>query len=111
MNAAPAFWSTFSSEWTPLKSIMFIVDWQHQSKYFMDETNSTRYPGFDLLNIKLNLKNKRFVYWLHVLNATNTYYASMATKNFSVKGNAAYSYYIGEPRSISIGFKWSLISN
>ena len=29
-------------------------------------------------------------------------------RNFSVKGNAAYSYYIGEPRSIVIGWKYDL---
>jgi hypothetical protein len=59
--------------------------------------------------IKINFKHKNVTYWLHILNATNTYYATMATKNFSVKGNAAYSYYIGEPRSIAIGFNWSIL--
>jgi iron complex outermembrane receptor protein len=111
MNAAPNYWGTLSAEWMPINKLFIIADWQHQSKYFMDETNSTNYPGFDLMNLKINLVHKKFTYWLHILNATNTYYSSMATKNFSVKGNAAYSYYIGEPRSIAIGFKWSLISN
>jgi outer membrane receptor protein involved in Fe transport len=111
MNAAPNYWGTLSAEWTPINKLFIIADWQHQSKYFMDETNSTTYPGFNLLNLKINLMHKNITYWLHILNASNTYYSSMATKNFSVKGNAAYSYYIGEPRSIAIGFKWSLISN
>ena len=111
MNAAPNYWGTLSAEWKPINKLIIIADWQHQSKYFMDETNATTYPGFDLMNLKINLVHKKITYWLHILNATNTYYSSMATKNFSVKGNAAYSYYIGEPRSIAIGFKWSLISN
>jgi len=108
MNAAPRFWGTLSSEWKLNNKILFIADWQHMSKYYMDETNATTYPGFDLLNVKINVTFSKFRYWLHILNATNTYYSSMATKNFSVKGNAAYSYYIGEPRSIAIGFNWSI---
>jgi outer membrane receptor for Fe3+-dicitrate len=108
MNAAPRYWGVFSSELN-FKKILIIADWQHMSQYFMDETNATTYPGFDALNLKLNFKHKNVTYWLHILNATNTYYATMATKNFSVKGNAAYSYYIGEPRSIAIGFNWSIL--
>jgi outer membrane receptor protein involved in Fe transport len=108
MNAAPRFWGTLSSEWKLNNKILLIGDWQHMSKYYMDETNATAYPGFDLLNVKINVTFSKFRYWLHILNATNTYYSSMATKNFSVKGNAAYSYYIGEPRSIAIGFNWSI---
>ena len=110
MNAAPKYWGTLSAEWKPTQNILVMADWQHQSNYFMDETNTTVYPGFDLLNVKINVTHKNFRYWLHILNATNTYYSSMATRNFSIKGNAAYSYYIGEPRSIAIGFNWSLLS-
>jgi hypothetical protein len=73
----------------------------------MDETNTTQYPGFNVLNCRVNLKFEKNEFWLHLLNVTNSYYSTMATKNFSVKGNAAYSYYIGEPRSIAIGWKWS----
>ena len=107
MNAAPNFWSNLNSTLKLNKNINALIEWQHQSAYFMDETNATKYPGFDVLNVRFNFKHKKMEYWLHVLNATNTYYSSMATKNFSVKGNAAYSYYIGEPRSIAIGCQWS----
>jgi hypothetical protein len=108
MNAAPNFWSNLNSTLKLNQNINALLEWQHQSAYFMDETNATKYPGFDVLNVRINLKHKKMEYWLHILNATNTYYSTMATKNFSVKGNAAYSYYIGEPRSIAIGCKWSL---
>ena len=108
MNAAPNFWSNLNSTLKLNQNINALLEWQHQSAYFMDETNATKYPGFDVLNVRINLKHKNMEYWMHVLNATNTYYSTMATKNFSVKGNAAYSYYIGEPRSIVIGCKWSL---
>ncbi|GEM_PF-3342607 len=74
----------------------------------MDEINATKYPGFDVLNVRFNYTIRNSSFWLHILNVTDSYYSTMATKNFSVKGNAAYSYYMGEPRSIAIGWKWSL---
>jgi iron complex outermembrane receptor protein len=111
MNAAPQFWSTLGLEWNMQNKIAISLDWQHQDKYYMDETNTTSYGGFNILNYKLTYHHKRATYWLHVLNLTDTYYSTMATKNFSVKGNAAYSYYLGEPRSIAIGYKWSFGEN
>jgi len=111
MNAAPKFWGILSAQWNIQNKILMILDWQHQGNYFMDETNTTRYGGFNILNYKLNYHHKHSTYWLHILNLTDTYYSTMATKNFSVKGNAAYSYYLGEPRSIAIGYKWSFGGN
>ena len=108
MNAAPRFWSNLNGEIKLNQQLLFAFNWQHQSKYYMDEINKSSYPGFDLINFKLTYVKDKNKIWLHLLNATNTYYATMATKNFSINGNAAYSYYIGEPRSIVIGYQWSL---
>ena len=108
MSAAPHFWSNLSGSYTFNNKLNGSIEWQHQSAYFMDEINTTKYPGFDMLNCRINYKIKKSELWLHVLNATNAYYSTMATKNFSVKGNAAYSYYIGEPRSIALGWTWNI---
>ncbi len=108
MNAAPHFWSNLSSNIKLNTQFSSNLEWQHQSSYYMDETNATKYPGFDILNVRFNYTFKNSAFWLHILNVTNSYYSTMATKNFSVKGNAAYSYYMGEPRSIAVGWKWSL---
>ena len=74
----------------------------------MDETNTMKYPGFNILNARMAIAIKESELWLHILNLTNTYYSTMATKNFSVKGSSAYSYYLGEPRAITIGWKWTI---
>ena len=108
MSAAPHFWSNLSSNLKLNSQLSSNLEWQHQSSYFMDEINATKYPGFDVLNVRFNYNIRNSSFWLHILNVTNSYYSTMATKNFSVKGNAAYSYYMGEPRSIAIGWKWSL---
>ncbi len=108
MVAAPLFWSNLTASWKANTHFQSLIEWQHQASYFMDETNATKYPGFDVMNIRFNYQFKQSVIWLHILNVSNAYYSTMATKNFSVKGNAAYSYYIGEPRSIALGWKWIL---
>ena len=109
MNAAPNLFNNLSFNWKPTKLIRSSLEWIHQSAYYMDETNTTRYPGFNLLNARFGLQLKKSEIWLNVLNLTNTYYSTMATKNFSVKGSSAYSYYLGEPRAITIGWRWYII--
>ena len=109
MNAAPHLFNNVSFSWKPTKILRGAIEWMHQSGYYMDETNTTKYPGFDLLNARFGLQLKKSELWLNVLNLTNTYYSTMATKNFSVKGSSAYSYYLGEPRSITIGWRWYII--
>ena len=110
MNAAPNLFNNLSFNWKPTKLIRSSLEWIHQSAYYMDETNATRYPGFNLLNARFGLQFKKSEIWLNVLNLTNTYYSTMATKNFSVKGSSAYSYYLGEPRAITIGWKWYIMN-
>jgi outer membrane cobalamin receptor len=108
MNAAPAFWGNTQLQFNWSNHLNSSIEWQHQSSYFMDEINETKYPGFNVLNFRTNYTINKHGFWLHVLNASNVFYSTMATRNFSVKGNAAYSYYIGEPRSIVIGWKYDL---
>ncbi len=108
MSAAPTYFGNIYAAWQVNNNLYFHLEWLHQSKYFMDETNATTFNGFDIGNLRIAYQMKQSNVWLNILNITNAYYSSMATKNFSVKGNAAYSYYIGEPRSISIGYSWSL---
>ncbi len=108
MNAAPHVFNNLSVSWKPFSILRSALEWQHQSSYFMDEINTTKYPGFDLMNARIGIQLKKSELWLNILNLTNTYYSSMATKNFSVKGSSAYAYYLGEPRSITIGWKWTI---
>jgi len=109
MTAAPSFFSNMVLYWKPSTPFHASIEWQDQSSYYMDETNATKYPGFSIFNIRAGYTFKKSEIWLNLLNAGNTYYSTMATKNFSVKGNAAYAYYIGEPRTITIGWKWFII--
>ena len=109
MNAAPRNFTNITATWKPNSKWRLSIEELHQSKYYMDETNTTSYGGFDVLNLRFGYTLKRTELWLNVLNLTNAYYSTMATKNFSVKGTSAYSYYLGDPRSITIGWRWHII--
>ncbi len=108
MTAAPRFFSNSTLQWRINKVLNTQLEWHHQGNYYMDEINTVQYPGFNLLHFKLNYEFKQHEFWLHILNLTNAYYSTMATKNFSATGSSAYSYYIGEPRTIAMGWKWSI---
>ena len=109
MVAAPRFFSnlTLLSQWN--SALSSSIEWQHQSGYFMDEINATRYNGFDVLNLRVNYSIKKHEFWLQCLNLTDQFYATMATKNFSVRGNNAYAYYLGDNRTFALGWRWNLI--
>jgi outer membrane receptor protein involved in Fe transport len=109
MNAAPRNFTNITATWKPNSKWRLSIEELHQSKYYMDETNTTGYGGFDVLNLRFGYTLNRTELWLNVLNLTNAYYSTMATKNFSVKGTSAYSYYLGDPRSITIGWRWHII--
>jgi outer membrane receptor protein involved in Fe transport len=109
MTAAPQFFSNMALYWKPSSKIHASLEWQHQAAYYMDETNATKYPGFTIFNVRAGYNFKKSEGWIGILNAGNSYYSTMATKNFSVSGNSSYSYYIGDPRSITLGWKWYII--
>jgi iron complex outermembrane receptor protein len=110
MVAAPRFFSntTLLSQWH--KAFSTSLEWQHQSRYFMDEVNATRYPGFDVLHLRVNYTNQKHSFWFQCMNVTDQFYATMATKNFSVRGNNGYAYYLGDNRSFALGWKWTINS-
>jgi outer membrane receptor protein involved in Fe transport len=109
MVAAPSFFSnlTLLSQWN--KALSSSIEWQHQSGYYMDEINANRYPGFDVLNLRINYTFKKHEFWLQCMNLTDQFYATMATKNFSVRGNNAYAYYLGDNRTLALGWRWHII--
>jgi outer membrane receptor protein involved in Fe transport len=77
------------------------LEWQHLSPYFMDEANTQRYGGYELLNARLNYGLKKYRFWLHLINCANTVYATSAEKN-------AYgvTYYAGPLRTLYAGMEY-----
>lgn len=105
MSTAPRFTANAEIMYKPkfAKGLRVGIEWQHQSKYFMDDLNFFQYKGFDLVNFRLGYQIQKLEFWMNALNAFNQYYAVMATKSSTASGNASYAYTLGDPHEFSVG--------
>ena len=108
MSDAPPFIANAEIMYKPsfIKGLRISAEWQHQSRYFMDDLDLSTYKGFDVLNLRTGYQLKAFEVWVNVLNASNLYYSALSSKNATTSGSAAYSYNLGDPRELTIGFAW-----
>jgi outer membrane receptor protein involved in Fe transport len=108
MSGAPRFIANAEIVYKPsfLEGFRIAAEWQHQGNYFMDDLDLFSYKGFDVLNLRAGYRFKAFEIWMNVLNATNLYYSVYASKNATTTGTDAYSYTLGDPREITIGFAY-----
>ena len=109
MSAAPSFQSNASLIYRPryIKGYRIAYEWQHQSKYFMDDMNQNKYNGFDIHNIRMGYQlNQHFETWFNVLNIFNCYYSVLATKTNNT-GSSSFSCYLGEPRELTLGIAYT----
>lgn len=104
ISAAPHFVSNAEISFHPkaVKGLRLSAEWQHQSRYCMDDLNAYEYKGFDVLNLRAGYRWMGFEVWVNALNMFNTYYSVLATKSTSA-GNASYSYMLGDPREVTLG--------
>jgi outer membrane receptor for ferric coprogen and ferric-rhodotorulic acid len=84
-----------------VKGLRVSAEWQHIGPYYMDNANSKKYNGFDLLNLRAGYTIRQFEVWLNALNATNTYYSTYASKSGSTL-----SYNLGDPREFTVGIAY-----
>jgi len=105
MSGAPRFISNAELSYNPrwFKGFRIGGELQHLGKYFMDDMNKYAYKGFDLIHIRSGYSIKHWELWLNVTNASNKYYTTSATKS-TATGGASYSYNLGAPREITVGF-------
>lgn len=105
MSSAPRFVCNAEINYKPIfvKGLRLSAEWQHQSKYFMDDLNNYQYTGFDVVNLRIGYQYKKAEIWCNALNALNKFYAINATKSSTSSGSASYSYTLGDPREITIG--------
>ena len=104
MNRAPKFISNSELTFRPqfVKGLRLAVEWQHMSKYFMDEANTEEYGGFDIFNIRLGYQWKQVEAWVNLMNVTDRNYAVNASK--SAWGT---NYSPGLPRTIQLGIGYN----
>lgn len=108
MSGAPRFICNAEINYKPLfvKGLRVSAEWQHQSRYFMDDLNNYSYNGFDVLNLRIGYQYEQLEIWCNALNVLNKFYAINATKSSTSSGSASYSYTLGDPREITIGIAY-----
>lgn len=105
MNNAPNWLHNMELSWKPrfLPGYRMAVEWQKMSQYFMEPTNTFRYQGFDVCNLRMGYAYKGAEIWLNVINLFDAYYAVNSSKS-----SFGYSYTVGEPRNFNIGLSYDL---
>lgn len=81
-----------------VKGLRVSAEWQHIGAYYMDNANTKKYDGYDLLNLRAGYIIHSFEVWVNALNATNKYYSTFASKSGSTL-----SYNLGDPREFTVG--------
>lgn len=97
MSGAPRFIANAEVMYH-IKGFRAGLEWQHLGKYWLDNANTQRYSGFDVLNMRTGYSWGRFEVWVNALNVLNKYYATFASR--SAYG---YSYNLGDPQEWNVG--------
>lgn len=100
MQAAPSFIGNGMLTYQPdfLKGFHASLEYQQVGSYYMDDANTTKYKGFEVLNFRAGYQYHKVEIWANALNLLNSYYADVATK--SAYG---YSYNLGNPFTLVVG--------
>ncbi|HUC83262.1 MAG TPA: TonB-dependent receptor [Flavisolibacter sp.] len=103
MNGAPSWMHNAEVWYKPsyAKGLRIGAEWQRLGSYYMDAANTTRYDGFHALHLRTGYQLKGAEVWLNVMNATDNYYAFVASKSGS-----GYNYTPAEPRSFTLGISY-----
>lgn len=103
MPGGPHFMANAEATYKPpfIPGLRLSSEWQHVGAYYMDNANSKKYGGFDLLNIRTGYSYRSFEIWLNVLNVTDVYYSTYASKSGSTL-----AYNLGDPREFNVGIGW-----
>lgn len=113
MSGAPRFIANAEISYKPsfIKGLLLSAEWQRVGPYYMDDLDNYRYPGFNLLNLRSSYKFRSAEIWMNIINITNTYFSTIATKNANSFGNTSYSYQLGDPREITFGMSFHFVKN
>lgn len=107
LAGGPRFIANAEATWKPVfvRGLRLGAEWQHIGSYYMDNANTKKYNGYDLLNLRAGYTIRQFEIWVNALNATDVYYSTYASRS----GNTL-SYNPGDPREFTIGVAYKFLS-
>ena len=81
------------------------LEWDSVGEYFTDETNTQKYHGHNLVNLRLNYRvSDQFDAYLRAANVTDKLYSTYTSNQVN---DADVSYRPGMPRSWFLGLRWA----
>jgi iron complex outermembrane recepter protein len=105
---APTVFSTIGLRIIPISGLQISPEWVYLGHYFMDDLNSTVYPGHNFFNLRAKYDvNQRMGIFVRMHNITNVRYSDFSSYN-SVSAGTYPSYVPGEPFSIIGGLSYRL---
>lgn len=104
MNGAPNWIYNAEIWYAPAfaKGLRTGIELQHVGQYYTDAKNTNRYPGYTIVNFRASYEYKWMEFWVNVMNATDRYYATVASKS-----SFGYSYTLAEPININVGYTYN----
>lgn len=108
MESAPRTMTNTRLNYRPLSSPEYkiAVEWVHLGNYWMDQANTEKYDGHDLLNLRARYEiNKKSTAYLRIMNLTDEKYATAATYKPAAFGNPEkFEYAPGMPLTLYLGY-------
>jgi outer membrane receptor protein involved in Fe transport len=103
MNGAPRWMHNAEIWYRPsfIAGLRLGLEWQKIGSYYLDPLNTTKYDGYDVLNVRAGYRFGAMEFWINLMNVTDKYYAYTASKS-----NFGYSYTPAEPRNFNIGLSY-----
>lgn len=107
--AGPEWLGNVELRWQPaaLPGLTAALTWSHLGDYWMNDANTVRYDGHDLLHLRLDYRHGPWNVWLKGENLTDEHYAELASSTYSGVGSwqpdRQDTYTPGAPRTWSLG--------
>lgn len=91
---------------TYLEGLRLELEWDSVGDYFTDQTNTQRYAGHDLINLRASYEASRDLsFYIRVANLGDELYSTYTSNQVN---DPDLSYRPGMPRSVFAGVRWSM---
>lgn len=107
--AAPTWIGDVELRWQPsaLPGLTTAVGWSHLGDYWLNDANTIRYDGHDLLSLRLDYRIHDWTFWVKGENITDERFAEIAASTYSGLGSwqpeRQDTYTPGAPRTWTLG--------
>lgn len=111
MESAPRTITNTKLDYTPsaMNDLNLEIEWVHIGRYWMDQANTQKYSGHDLVNLRTRyLLTKQSHLYARIMNITNEKYATLATyKTAAFSNPEKFEYAPGMPLTLFAGMEWT----